>query len=137
MKYVIKYTDGFWPNLIALFYISSAYMVGFYLIMLDTLPLNFLGSLILAHSMVIAAYMVHECAHNTILKSNKANARLGSLLSWVTGACYGDYEEIRYKHFRHHMDRADVVAFDYRPWFAKHPHFIKIMAGLEWLYTYF
>ena len=134
MKHVIKYTDGLWPNLLALLYISSAYMAGFYLITLDALILNFFGSLLLAHSMVIAAYMVHECAHNTIFKSNKANARLGGLLNWVTGACYGDYADIRHKHFRHHMDRADVVAFDYRPRFAAHPLLMKVMAGLEWFY---
>ena len=84
--------------------------------------------------MVIAAYMVHECAHNTVFTNNKGNAILGGMLNWFTGACYGDYSDIRHKHFRHHIDRADVVAFDYRPRFAAHPMFMKILRGLEWLY---
>ena len=84
--------------------------------------------------MVIAAYMVHECAHNTVFSSNIANARLGGLLNWFTGACYGDYEDIRNKHFRHHIDRADVVAFDYRPRFAAHPMLMKVLRVLEWFY---
>ena len=134
MKQIIKYSDGLWPNLFALTYILLAYTAGFYLITLDALIVNLFGSIVLAHSMVIAAYMVHECAHNTIFRSNKLNAKLGGLLNWVTGACYGDYEDIRHKHFRHHMDRADVVAFDYRPRFAAHPLLMKVMAWLEWFY---
>ena len=134
MKQVIKYSDGLWPNLLALLYIVLMYISGFYLVTLDALIVNLFGSLLIAHSMVIAAYMVHECAHNTVFKDNKSNARLGALLSWITGACYGDYEDIRHKHFRHHMDRADVVAFDYRPKFSAHPMFMKVMQLLEWLY---
>ena len=95
---------------------------------------NFVGILLLAHSMVIAAYLIHECAHNTIFLDNKWNANLGRVLMWFTGACYGTYEEIRHKHFRHHMDRADVVAFDYRPRFARYPLLMKVIRFLEWLY---
>ena len=134
MKKIMKYSDGLWPNLLVLLYILLAYSGGFYLAMFDSLMVNLIGSLLIAHSMVIAAYMVHECAHNTIFRDNKNNARLGALLNWITGACYGDYEDIRHKHFRHHMDRADVVAFDYRPRLAAHPGFMKIMRLLEWLY---
>lgn len=134
MKPVMKYKDGLWPNFFSLLYILLAYCCGIYLITTDLILLNFCGSLILAHSMVIAAYMVHECAHNTVFSSNSANARLGSFLNWINGACYGSYEDIRKKHFRHHIDRADVVAFDYRPRFAAHPVFMKIMQVLEWFY---
>jgi fatty acid desaturase len=134
MKSVMKYADGLWPNVYALSYVLLAYLSGWYAITLGSVPLNLFGALLLAHSMVIAAYMVHECAHNTVFSSNRANAKLGALLNWFTGACYGDYEDIRHKHFRHHMDRADVVAFDYRPRFASHPVFLKIMRVLEWLY---
>lgn len=131
---IMKYSDGLWPNLFALLYILLSYLSGLYLITLDSLTVNLFGVLLLAHGMVIASYLVHECAHNTIFKSNKANARLGGLLNWINGACYGDYESIRHKHFRHHMDRADVVAFDYRPRFAAHPMLMKVMQFLEWLY---
>ena len=134
MKPVMKYADGLWPNLLALLYVLLAYCCGLYLITADALLLNFCGSLLLAHSMVIAAYMVHECAHNTVFSSNTANARLGGILNWFTGACYGDYDDIRNKHFRHHIDRADVVAFDYRPRFAAHPLLMKVLRVLEWFY---
>ena len=134
MKPVMKYADGLWPNFSSLLYILSAYCFGIYLITTDLIVLNFCGSLFLAHSMVIAAYMVHECAHNTVFSSNSANARLGGILNWFNGACYGSYEDIRKKHFRHHIDRADVVAFDYRPRFAAHPLLMKILQVLEWFY---
>jgi fatty acid desaturase len=84
--------------------------------------------------MVIAAYMVHECAHNTVFRNNKSNARLGALLNWITGSCYSAYEDIRHKHFRHHRDRADVVAFDYRPRLASRKGWLTVMRLLEWLY---
>jgi len=101
---------------------------------LPSLWLNSVGVLLLAHAMVIAAYLVHECAHNTIMKKNTHNARLGRFLNWLTGACYGDYEDIRHKHFRHHVDRADVVAFDYRQRLAQHPLLTKLVQIAEWLY---
>lgn len=134
MQPVMKYADGLWPNTFALLYVALAYSGGVYLITREHLMFNSVGVLLLAHSMVIAAYCVHECAHNTIFKNFRHNARLGATLNWFTGACYGAYEDIREKHFRHHMDRADVVAFDYRPRLVQHPILVKLLQIMEWLY---
>lgn len=131
---VWRYPDGHWPNLFVLLYILAAYAFGWLLFFADLPLLNIIGILVLAHSMVIAAYMIHECAHNTIFLRPQLNAALGRILMWFTGACYGDYEEIRHKHFRHHMDKADVVSFDYRPHLARFPVLVKLMQALEWLY---
>lgn len=131
---VLRYKDGLWPNLAALLYIVCAYFGGWSLFFTDKALLYLFGILLLAHSMVIAAYMIHECAHNTIFRSNDWNASLGRILLWFTGACYGTYEEIRHKHFRHHVDKADVVAFDYRNRLARYPALVNIMKILEWLY---
>lgn len=131
----MKYPDGLWPNSFALLYVALAYSGGLFLMVQGSLLLNVFGSLAAAHAMVIAAYLVHECAHHTVFRNNGWNARLGGMLNWITGACYGDYEDIRHKHFRHHMDRADVVAFDYRPRFASHPVLIRVLRALEWLYV--
>ena len=90
--------------------------------------------LLLAHAMVIAAYIIHECAHNTVFRSNANNARLGSALTWLCGASYGTYEDIRYKHFRHHIDNADVVWFDYDAFFERHPLVTRATRVLEWFY---
>lgn len=130
----MRYRDGWFPNTLALMYSLMAYPGGFYLIVQNSWPVNFIGVLLLAHAMVIAAYLIHECAHNTIFLNNASNARLGRVLMWLTGAAYGDYEGIRNKHFRHHVDRADVVSFDYRPILAAHPWFLKLIKILEWAY---
>lgn len=129
-----RYEDGIVPNLLAISYALIAYAGGMTLIMMPSLAVNLPGALLLAHGMVIAAYLVHECAHNTVFAKNRNNARLGELLNWLTGALYVDYEAIRHKHFRHHVDRADVVAFDYRKKLPRYRRLVRIMAILEWLY---
>jgi len=134
MTSFLRYEDGLWPNLVALGYSLSGYVIGLICIMTTSVWLNIAGILLLAHAMVIAAYLVHECAHNTILKKNSHNARLGRFLIWLTGACYGDYEDIRHKHFRHHADRADVVAFDYRQRLEQHPVLTRLVQAAEWSY---
>jgi fatty acid desaturase len=131
---VLRYTDGFWPNLWACLYVLFSYFTGWALFFSGNALWYPLGILLLAHGMVIAAYMIHECAHNTIFMDNKWNANLGRVLLWFTGACYGTYEEIRHKHFRHHVDKADVVAFDYRSRLALYPKLVRVMQVLEWLY---
>jgi len=59
---------------------------------------------------------------------------LGSLLSWLCGASYGTYEDMRYKHFRHHVDNDDVVWFDYEKFFEDHPLVLRTTRLLEWFY---
>ncbi|MEJ2452414.1 MAG: fatty acid desaturase [Gammaproteobacteria bacterium] len=131
---VFRSRDGFWPNAGALMYVLLAWFSGWALFFSGTIWLYPLGILLLAHAMVIAAYLIHECAHNTIFMNNAWNANLGRVLMWFTGSCYGTYEEIRQKHFRHHVDRADVVAFDYRDRLARFPALVKVMQVLEWSY---
>lgn len=131
---IMRYKDGLWPNIAALTYVCLTYFSGWTLFFSQNLFLYLPGILLLAHGMVIAAYLVHECAHNTIFAKNPWNANLGRVLLWFTGSCYGPYEEIRHKHFRHHVDRADVVAFDYRTRLARYPRLVRLMKWLEWLY---
>ena len=131
---LMRYQDGLWSNLAALTYVVSAYVGGWWLLFGDSLMPFVAGVLVLAHALIIAAYMLHECAHNTIFINNEWNARLGRVLMWFTGACYGAYEDIRQKHFRHHVDRADVIAFDYRKLLKRHQGLLKLVMVLEWLY---
>ena len=119
---------------LAVLYALSAYGLGFAGLWADAVTVNFLSVLLLAHGMVIAAYMIHECGHNTVFRQNKHNARLGTFLTWLCGAAYGTYEDIRYKHFRHHVDNDDVVWFDYEAFFEKHPAVYKTTKLLEFFY---
>lgn len=127
-----RHDDGRLPNSLALSYALLGWIGGLFLISRQDAGTNLLGVLLLGHAMTIAAYLVHECAHNTILASNDANARLGKGLLWICGGCYARYEDIRHKHFRHHVDRADVVSFDYRPKLARWPRLLKVLEALEW-----
>jgi omega-6 fatty acid desaturase (delta-12 desaturase) len=119
----------------AVAYALSAYGVGVAGLFQASWLANALGTLLLAHGMVVGAYLVHECAHNTVFRSNADNARLGKLLTWICGAAYGTYEDIRYKHFRHHVDVDDVVWFDYERFFREHPLALRVTQALEWCYV--
>ena len=131
---LFQHQDGWMYHGGALVYVTLAYTLGIAGLFSEQWPVNALATLLLAHSMVIAAYMVHECAHNTIFSDNRNNASLGSALMWVCGASYGTYEDIRYKHFRHHVDNDDVVWFDYMAFFQSHPRTLKMIKWLEWIY---
>jgi omega-6 fatty acid desaturase (delta-12 desaturase) len=120
---------------IALTYSLGAYFLGLWgLWAASSIVVNILAVLALAHGMVIAAYLLHDCGHNAVFRKNAHNARLGSLLTWVCGASYGTYEDIRYKHFRHHVDNDDVVWFDYEAFFKRHPLIYKTTLVLEYFY---
>ena len=118
----------------AVVYAVAGYVCGFAGLFHAAWTVNIVAALLLAHSMVIAAYLIHECGHNLVFRNSRNNARLGRLMSWLCGAAYGTYEDMRYKHFRHHVDNDDVVWFEYEEWFAKHPVVLKLARALEWLY---
>ncbi len=127
--------DGRLPNALALAYALGGYAFGLWACAASAWWCNALGALPTAHALVIAAYLVHECAHNTIFADHRRNAALAEILLWLTGAGYGRYADIRRKHFRHHVDRADVVAFDFRPLLARHPGRLRLIQALEWAYV--
>ncbi|MDB6060979.1 MAG: fatty acid desaturase [Verrucomicrobiaceae bacterium] len=130
-----RHSDGFWPTFLALFYVATMYIGGFALL-INSHWLGWLfGVFAVAHSLVIASYLVHECAHNAIFIDAKHNEVLGRALLWINGACYGDYAAIRHKHMRHHVDRADVIAVDYRELLLRHCWLQKIIVALESIYV--
>ena len=131
---ILKSSRGVRWHGAALAYAVLGYVLGWTLLLLGGAWGIVPGAVVLGHSMVIAAYLIHECAHNTIFRQNSHNARLGELLGWLCGACYGRYEDIRYKHFRHHVDNDDVVWFDYEDFFRRHPLVYRVTVALEWLY---
>lgn len=131
---LLKEPSGLRYHGAAVVYAIVAYTFGFVLLFQGNWVLDVVGVLMLAHGMIIAAYLVHECGHNTVFRAGRHNARLGRLMSWLCGAAYGTYEDIRYKHFRHHVDNDDVVWFDYDAFFERHPWFTRTVKVLEWFY---
>jgi len=132
---ILRWEDGWLPNTLALGYALGGYALGLWACAAPAWWHNAFGVLLSAHALVIAAYLVHECAHNTIFADNRWNAALGEALMWLVGAGCGRYEDVRHKHFRHHVDHADVVAFDFRPLLARHPGRLKLIQTLEWVYV--
>jgi len=119
----------------AVLYVVVAYVAGFAGLFHTAWPVNLIAAALLAHAMTIAAYLIHECGHNLVFKRSHNNARLGRFLSWLCGAAYGTYEDMRYKHFRHHVDNGDVVWFEHEEFFDRHPYVLRVTRLLEWFYV--
>lgn len=132
---VMRQAQSYWPHFAALGYAAGGYVGGLVLLMTANGALNLLGVLWLAHALVIAAYMIHECAHNTVFADPRHNAWLGEALGFLVGAGYNSYAAIRHKHMRHHTDRADIVAFDFRVLLQRHPGLLWLVQRLEWAYV--
>lgn len=126
--------EGLWYHGGAVVYASLGYVLGIVGLLASHWAVNAAATLLLAHAMTIAAYMIHECGHNLVFRTVKDNAKLGRYLSWLSGSAYGTYEDMRYKHFRHHVDNDDVVWFDYEQFFANHPMVLRVTRILEWFY---
>ena len=60
----------------ALLYALTAVLAGFTGLFSASWVISLPATLFLAHGMTIAAYMIHECGHNTVFKNNANNARL-------------------------------------------------------------
>jgi acyl-lipid omega-6 desaturase (Delta-12 desaturase) len=131
----LRYKGSLIPGISALFYCHLAYFGGAALILSLNPVLMGFGTFALAHGMVIAAYLIHDCAHNALFKSPRHNALMASQLNWLTGGCYGTYADLRAQHMRHHVDHADVIGFDYRLYLGRHPLQLRIVKALEWLYV--
>jgi fatty acid desaturase len=128
---VFRYDDGMRPNVLALSYAVAGYLSGLVLLAIGGWWFA-MGVVLLAHSLVIAAYLLHECTHSTIFRAPRSGGgdyhqRLAVFLSWLTGACYGDPVQIRNKHLRHHFERADICALDYRIFLAGHPRLKRLI----------
>jgi hypothetical protein len=127
--------EGVKYNLMAFGFTFIGYLMGVMWLFSNHFILNILGVLLTAEALIISAYLLHEFSHYSIFKTPQMNALWGNIMSWMNGSCYGTFEEIRNKHMRHHIDRADVVSFDMRRFIENLPTFFKaIVKALEWLY---
>ena len=49
-------------------------------------------------------------------------------------ASYGTYDDIRYKHFRHHVDNDDICWYALRDFGERYPAAIRVIRFFEWFY---
>ncbi|SFQ16655.1 Fatty acid desaturase [Nitrosomonas cryotolerans] len=130
-----RYTEGALPNSLAFGYVFSMQALGIYLLTSGQLLTWFAGILAMTHSLVIAAYLIHEIAHQCLFQSRKVNRIVGEVLSWICGTAYAPIGRIQRMHMRHHGDRADVTLFDPRAFLKRTPNwFRKTVYLLEWMY---
>jgi fatty acid desaturase len=126
--------EGVIPNTLVLAWTSLAWIMSFRLMGVDKIALNTLGVLLSVHTMILAAYLVHEAAHATLFSSLPANRRIGEWMSFIAGSCYASFDRIRHMHIRHHRDRADVTCFDFKGLMQRHPLIRRALFMLEWAY---
>lgn len=130
-----RYPDGVLPNVLAIAYTLLGWAAGVAILALAPGLWKLAGILLTAHALIISAYFVHEFAHQSIFNDQDVNARWGTLMSWLNGACYADFADLRTKHMRHHVDRADVVTYDYKALLKRHPVLQATVLALEWAYV--
>lgn len=130
-----RYRDGISPNSYSFIYVFVGYPLSIYGLAIGNSFWFVLSTGLLAHTLIIAAYLLHECIHQTLFKKTKHNEWLGQLLAWMTGACYSDYQVLRKKHLRHHANRVDSLAIDVETFLQQHPFIYRLVAWLEWMYV--
>ena len=132
---LFRHADGAVPNSLALTYALGGYAGGLWLMATASWPLALAATLWFAHALIVAAYLFHEFAHGTIFARPEANSRGGVLMTWLTGSCYARYEQLRRKHMRHHVDRADVISLDTKTLLQSSPAIARrTVLALEWAY---
>jgi len=132
---IFREKEGAVPNTTVLLLTSIAWLGSFALMAADAPFANVAGVLLCTESMVLAAYLVHEAAHNTLFASPAANRRIGEWVSFIAGSSYASFERIRHLHIRHHRDRADLVCFDFKGLMERRPALRRLLEALEWCYV--
>lgn len=119
---------------VVLIYTVVCWLGAFSLMGSKSMALNVLGLALCTHTMVLAAYLIHEAAHQTLFALPSANQWVGEMMNFIAGSSYASFERIREMHIRHHLDRADLVCFDFKSFMRRHPTVMHTLRALEWAY---
>jgi fatty acid desaturase len=125
---------GVVPTTLVLSGCSVGWLASFGLMASSNVGWNALGVLMCAHAMVLAAYMIHEAAHQSVFATPRANERIGEWLGFIAGISYVSFERIRHLHMRHHVDRVDIACFDYRRVLRDRAGLRRMIQIAEWAY---
>jgi fatty acid desaturase len=133
---IFRHAGAALPHSLAILYTLLGWPLGIWLMARSGLALEVAGVLLTAHTLILSAYLLHDCAHHAIFATAAANDRLGTLMSWLNGACLASSPRLKRKHLRHHADRLDVVTFDYRAALQSAPPLARRgVQLLEWAYV--
>ena len=100
------------PDVLAFVYTISAYGSGLFALAFAPMWLAGAGVVLVAHSIVFAFYLEHECIHARVVRSRRANAHLGTLLTWLDGRIYVPFDALATMHHHHHRMVADFEGFE-------------------------
>ncbi len=131
---IFKYAEDRIANTIALSILCACYLGGWWLLSLPQIILNGLGVLMLAESMVLAGFFVHEFAHGSIFQSGRWNRLAGKCCLWITFHGFFSFTRIQQLHIAHHRNHADVIHFDFHNYLVQHPLQRNGLIILEWCY---
>lgn len=132
---IFRYPDGVLANCAALSFVLLGFPVGVALLTMPHGLARLAGFCLVTLSLIWSAYFIHEFAHHAIFKSAPVNMRWGTLMSWINGSCYARFENLRKKHMRHHVERADVITFDVKAYLLAAPPWLRrTVLALEWAY---
>jgi len=121
-------------NLPVLIWTGTGWLASFALMAANSVALNVVGTLLCLHTMVLAAYLVHEAAHQTLFAAPAANASAGEAASFIAGSSYASFERIRHMHIRHHVERSDLTCFDFKGLLQRHRPVLRMLQVMEWCY---
>ncbi len=128
-----KYSDGALPNGIALSIILTGYTLSLAGLFADSI-LWLLAVFMLSQSMVLAAYLLHDCLHGAVFRLKKHNDALGQVLSWVVGSNYSRLKDLQDKHLRHHRERSDILGIDLNAWVERSAFLSPLLSALAFIH---
>ena len=132
---IFRFPNAVIPNLLALTVTLGGYVLGVFLLTSSSWVLFLFGVVLTCLSLTWSAYYIHEFSHYAIFKNPIVNRRWGIVMTWINGSCIAHFDDLRRKHLRHHVERADVITFDVQAYLRAAPHWLRnSVLGLEWLY---
>jgi len=134
MAKVFRDNEGAWRNVAALGVTLAGWPLGIFLLGQAAWWLNAIGFALVVLTLTWSAYFIHEFAHYAIFQSAQTNERWGTLMSWINGSAFARFADLRRKHMRHHVERADVITFDLQGFLRARPLVRRVVLALEWLH---
>jgi fatty acid desaturase len=121
------------PNVLAIAYTLASYSTGFALLLGPPGGGWIAGVALLAHAMVAALYLEHECVHALVARSRRGNAALGAVLGWINARIYIGFGDIAHMHLQHHHKLCDFEGFAVAELVARSRHQLggRLVLGLE------
>lgn len=124
-----------WISGFALFYGLTGYVFSIFCFSSENWAINGLGVVLLIHTLMWSAYLVHDLIHGAVFRQPKVNAFVGNILLFLTGSCYCRFQDLARNHLAHHKNRADFSAFSIVDFLRSLPKpLLQLIIVLEWLY---